>query len=61
MSIGKKIWLALLLIATLLLGLGIGVMTYINRITEETHAEFKRVDDRLVQVERWRGLSSLWL
>ncbi len=60
-SIGKKIWISLCLIMVLLTCTGGMAIYHLNRVSLDMGAQTKYVDDRKVEVERWRGLSQLWL
>ncbi|VUZ23556.1 Uncharacterised protein [uncultured Comamonas sp.] len=60
-SIGKKIWLSLCLVMVFLTCTGGAAIYHLNNVSLAMEAQTKYVDDRKVEVERWRWLSQLWL
>ncbi len=60
-AIGTKIWLSLCLVMASLTCTGAAAIYHLNSVSLAMGAQTKYVDDRKVEVERWRWLSKLWL
>ena len=58
-SVGKKIWLNLLVVMTMLVGAAGVLVHYLGLVNEKVHSEIRQYDDRILTTVRWRAASEL--